>query len=433
MAAVLASALIALCIITSHASCSDPKRVSPNVLRFVTWNPGHPEVWKSIIAEFEKRNPGITVIREFGPSSSTSFHDMLAQKLRNRSPEVDVFFMDVIWVPEFAAAGWADPIDELLPPAEREQFLPGAIAANTCGGRLYGVPLFIDAGMLFYRSDLLRKYGYRPPATWQEMERQGLHIVREEARTGNDICVFSAQFKQYEGLVCVMQEFILGNNGRLFDPETRVPEIQMPAAIEAVRYVREHIIGRLAPRGVLTYQEPESLALFVQGRALFHRNWPYVWEIAGDPRRSRIAGRVGVTYLPRFPGGRSRSTLGGWQLGVSAFSRNRKMALGFIAFLTGAEIQKRFAIEAGRAPSRKELYRDREVLAANPQFKEMKTVFLNASPRPRTPLYPAVSDALQRYFSTALADPDASVEEEAGKAADRIRWIESMMRRSRAQ
>ncbi|MBN1533591.1 MAG: ABC transporter substrate-binding protein [Spirochaetes bacterium] len=395
-------------------------------LRFLSWNPDRPEVWNGIIEEYERRS-GTRIHMERAPSSSSALHDLLVQKLRNESPDIDVFFMDVIWVPEFAAAGWASPLEDVFPPTEREKFLPGTIAANTYGKVVYGIPLFVDAGMLYYRKDLLEEYGFSPPETWQEMVHQADTVVRGEAAQGNRIYGFSAQFKQYEGLLCVMQEFILSNGGAIMDPETGAPRFTDPAALEAVRYVRDECIGGAAPRGALTYEEPESMALFVQGRAVFHRNWPYVWSIAGDRTASRIAGRVGIARLPRFPGGRSCSTLGGWQLGISSFSRRRGEAARFILYLTGDEVQRRFAVETGRAPSRRALYGDRSVLAANPQFRDMKDVFLRAVPRPRTPLYPAVSNALQRYLSRVLAFPDTDIAAEAATARRRIEWIQSLL------
>ncbi|NIR14406.1 MAG: extracellular solute-binding protein, partial [Desulfobacterales bacterium] len=171
------------------------------------------------------------------------------------------------------------------------------------------------------------------------------------SRRGREIYGLSGQFKQYEGLVCDMMEFILSNNGYIIDPENGKPVIDSPKAVEAVHFVREKIIGHVAPRGVLTYQEPESLDLFVQGRAVFHRNWPYAWEVSNNPERSQIAGKVGIATLPHFPGGKSHATLGGWQLGISAYSRNKEAAWELVRFLSSERVQKISALKAGRAPT----------------------------------------------------------------------------------
>jgi multiple sugar transport system substrate-binding protein len=407
-------------------SCQKKGESDIATVRFVTWKPNQPEVWEEILRIFHEENPDLKVEREIGPHSSTAFHDLLTQKLKNRSKDVDVFLMDVIWPPEFAAAGWAMPLDSLFPLSERNAFLSGTILANTYDDKIYGVPFFIDSGMLFYRKDLLDKYGLKPPRTWHEMVDQASRIVREEARAGSEIYGFSGQFKQYEGLVCDMMEYILSNNGNILDPETGGPAIREKPSIEAVRFVRDEIIGKIAPVGVLTYQEPESLDLFVQGKAVFLRNWPYAWEVSNNPDKSRIAGKVGIAKLPFFEGGRSYATLGGWQIGISSYSQNKDAAWRFIQFLSSERIQKIYSIRSGKAPTRKVLYRDTDVLKANPHFVDMKEVFLSAYPRPKSPLYPALSHILQRYFSKAISSPDSNIEEEAKESSREIEKIVSL-------
>lgn len=408
------------------SGCKQKETGGKTTIHFVAWKPNIPGVQAEIIRQFELEHPDIKIVREVGPHSSTAFHDLLTQKLKNKSEDVDVFLMDVIWPPEFGAAGWAMPLDELFPPQERTKFLKGTVLANTYRGSIYGVPLFIDSGMLFYRIDLLRKYGFTPPGTWQEMVSQAGLIVSREAKEGNELYGFTGQFKQYEGLVCDMMEFILSNRGSILNAETERPELAQRPAIEAVDFVRKNIIGKTAPIGVLTYQEPESLDVFIQGKAVFHRNWPYAWQVSNDPERSRIAGKVGISKLPHFAGGKSYATLGGWQVGISSYSKNRKAAWEFVKFLTGEKAQKIFALKGGRAPTRKDLYEDPEILDTYPHFSDMKEVFLTAYPRPVTPLYPAVSNILQRYFSKAISSPDIDLENEAGEASKEIEKIIEM-------
>jgi len=404
----------------------DTGQGTKTAIHFVTWKPNIPEAWDEILKTFKEENPDIEIVREIGPHSSTAFHDMLTQKLKNRSEDVDVFLMDVIWPPEFGAAGWAMPLDELFPEEERKEFLEGTIIANTYGGHIYGIPLFIDSGMLFYRKDLLEKYRLPVPITWKQMVDTAEWIVREEKRQGNEIYGFTGQFKQYEGLVCDMMEYILSNGGYIIDPETGKIGLEEESTINAIKFVRDNIIGKIAPRGVLTYQEPESLDLFVQGKVVFHRNWPYAWEISNNPEKSKMAGKVGIARLPHFSGHESVSTLGGWQVGISSFTKNKEASWKFAKFLTSARVQKILALKAGRAPTRKILYEDSEILRSYPHFKEMKEVFLTAYPRPRTPLYPAVSNVLQRFFSRVISDPSLSIKKEAHSASEEIKKILSL-------
>ena len=414
---------LALTVVLIMPACKKKETSGTTTIRFVTWKPNQPAVWDDIIGSFEAEHPGIKVVRETGPHSSTGFHDLLTQKLKNKSPDVDVFFMDVIWPSEFAAAGWAAPLDSFFPSSEREKFLSGTVLANTYKGHIYGVPVFVDSGMLYYRKDLLEKYGFSPPKTWEAMVSQARKIVTGEAKSNIVMDGFSGQFKQYEGLVCDMMEYILSNGGNIVNPDTGKPEIGARPAVDAVRFVRDKIIGNIAPEGELTYEEPESLALFTQGKAVFLRSWPYAWEVSNDPSRSRIAGKVGIARLPHFPGGKSYSTLGGWQLAISSYSRNKEAAWTFIKYVTSRKIEKLLAIKAGFAPTRKALYDDADILKADPQFRSMKDVFVTAYPRPRSPLYPSLSNILQRFFSSAISDRNSDIEAQAQKASQEMEKI----------
>jgi multiple sugar transport system substrate-binding protein len=384
-------------------------------LRFVTWKWEAPQVLDQAIADFERQNPAVRIKREIGPHSSTQFHDLLTQKLKNRDTELDVFFMDVIWPAEFASAGWALPLDRFFPAAEQNKFLKAPIEANHYRGQIFGVPVFIDAGVLYYRKDLLQKYALSQPQSWPELVEQAKTILAREQDP--QLSGFSGQFKQYEGLICNMMEYIVSNNGSLWDAKRLVSTVDQPAAREAVRFVRDKIIGEITNRGVLAYEEPESLALFAQGRAIFHRNWPYAWKISNDPEQSRIAGKVGMMPLPPFPGGRGASTLGGWQLGVSRFSTKPDLAWRFVAFMTSKEIQKRIALFTGRGPTRLALYDDPELSAKIPQIKSLLETFKQAIPRPITPVYVPLSNVMQRYFSAALALPNSNIDQRAALAS----------------
>ena len=416
-------------LMTTLSGCGGESQDAKVVtLGFAAFRLNEPKAWEIVIQEFQKENPKIRIERETAPSSSTSFHALLTQKLRNQDPSIDVFLMDVIWPSEFAAAGWARPLDEFFPEAERKKFLEGPILANTYRGRIYGIPLFIESGLLYYRKDLLAQHGFRPPTTWEELANQAETILKAERTSQPTLRGYSGQFKQYEGLVCDMLEFVRSNGGALMSEAGDQTQIGDPRALKAVRFVRDRIIGRLAPRGVLTYQEPESLSLFMQGNAVFLRTWAYAWSLANDPERSKVPGRVGVAKLPHFEGGKSVSALGGWQMAVSRFSKHPEAAWKFVSFATSDAMQKVFSQAAGRPPTRKALYQDEEILKANPHFKEFFNIFLTAYPRPRTPLYPQVSNALQTYFSAALSDPSSDIEALASEAESNLNRILSLQK-----
>jgi multiple sugar transport system substrate-binding protein len=387
-------------------------------LVFLTWKPNQPAVWKTLINKFHQENPKIKIKLQLGPHSSTEYHAIVTQRLKNRDKNVDVFFMDVIWPPEFANAGWVKDISSRFPPQEQDKFLSGPIAANTYRNKIYGVPCYLGAGLFYYRKDLLHKYGLKVPKTWQEMIKQGKHILEKENAPG--LHTYSAQFKQYEGLVCDMLEFMWSNGGGVIDPKTGRTILDAPSALEAITFVRDQIIGKAAPKGALNYEEPESLDLFMQGKAVFHRNWPYAWSVANNPQKSNIAGKIGVGSLPAFEGHASASTLGGWQFGINRFSRYPEQAWRFLRFMTSHQSQKIMALEAGLAPTRRSVYTDSVVVQRMPHLQAFLPAFEKARPRPLSPIYPMISEELQRFFSRCIVSKDSDISKLARNASAKI-------------
>jgi multiple sugar transport system substrate-binding protein len=334
--------------------------------------------------------------------------------------------MDVIWPPEFANAGWALDLSGRFPPGERKKFLKGPVAANSYRGKVYGIPCYLGAGLFYYRKDLLEKYGFKAPETWEQMLMQGREIIKGERKEG--LHIYSAQFKQYEGLVCNMMEFVWSRGGDVFDKKDSSIIIGRPESMDAVRFVRDRIIGRAAPMGVLSYEEPESLELFIQGKSVFHRNWPYAWAVTNDDERSRVSNKVGVGSLPCFRGYEPASTLGGWQFGISKFSKHPAEAWRFISFMTSHRSQKILALDAGKAPTRISVYEDREVREKMPHLNRFLPAFKRARPRPLSPVYPMISQELQRFFSMALSSSDSDISSLAREAAGKIARIEKLAR-----
>ncbi len=393
----------------------------PTNIVFLTWKASQPQVWKGLIQKFHQENPGVRVKLQVGPHSSTEYHAIVTQRLKNKDASVDVFFMDVIWPPEFANAGWVLDLTPTFPRQQQTAFLSGPIAANTYRDKVYGVPCYLAAGLFYYRKDLLEKYDLRPPQTWDQMLSQGKTILKGQNEPGH--YVYSGQFKQYEGLVCDMMEFIWSNGGAVINSQTAQVTLAQPPALEAVLFVRDKIIGKAAPRGVINYEEPESLDLFIQEKVIFHRNWPYAWSIANDPRKSRIAGKVGVGSLPAFSGHTSASALGGWQFGINRWSRHRREAWRFVRFMTSHQSQKTLALRAGLAPTRRSVYQDPEVQKEMPHLKAFLPAFERARPRPPSPVYPMISQELQRFFSRSIVDQNSDIPALAEAASRRIQRL----------
>lgn len=357
---------------------------------------GDPRPLRDLLDRFEAENPGIRVKDETLPASSDEQHQFYVINLEGKSADFEVFSMDVIWVPEFARAGWLTDLSDLLPAAERDEFFPGPMKAVTWQGRPYAVPWYIDAGVLYYRRDILDKYGLATPRTWRDLVETARYVTaREKGLYG-----FIWQGKQYEGLVCNVLEYLWSNGGNVLSDGKVV--IDSAENIAALGFMHDLVAKYgVSPPLVTTAVEEPTRHIFGNGRALFMRNWPYAWNIF-EQKGSPVQGRVGVAPLPVFPGGEPASTLGGWQLGVNRYSRHPEAARRLVGFLTSPAAQKQLALTIGYKPSRRSLYRDRELREKQPFIAGLHDIFMEARPRPVTPYYMMITQVMQSEFSAAL-------------------------------
>jgi len=374
--------------------------------------PGERPFWMPLARDFERAHPGVTVDLIEGPQSTDLRENLYTASLLARDPSFDLVYMDVTWTSKFAAAGWLRPLEGAFPPQERDRWLPAAREAGMFRGRLYRVPVRTDVGLLYYRRDWLEGAGYAPPSTFDELVRVARALEDPPRRWG-----FVWQGKQYEGLVCDYLEVLTGFGGTWVDPATLEVGLDRPQAAAALEFlVRCRSVDPISPPGVATYQEEESRRLFQDGRAVFLRNWPYVWRLA-QREDSPIRGKIGAMSMVHAPGGRSAGTLGGWGLGVSAYSRRPDLAIAFIRHVTTLESQRVLCGETGYAPALIEAYRDSALLAANPFLDRIGRLHANAVARPAIARYALASDILQRHLSAALAggEPAARALREAAR------------------
>jgi multiple sugar transport system substrate-binding protein len=381
----------------------------------------NPEPLTRLLKRFEKENPGIFVKDEQLPASSDDTHQFYAINLEAKSTDFDVMAMDVIWIPEFGRAGWLEDVSGLLPQEQRSEFFDGPIAAVTLNNRVYAIPWYIDAGLLYYRKDLLDSFGFSPPRTWEQLVRISETILKRRP----DLYGFLWQGKQYEGLICNALEFMWSNGGAVLHGNEVV--LNTAQNREALSFLRDLIDPyKVSPEFVTTAVEDTTRQTFGNGKAIFMRNWPYAWNLFQKPG-SPVKGKVAISTLPSFDHHPSASTLGGWQLGVNRFSRNPEAARKLIAFLTSYESQKALAIEVGYQPTRKELYQDPELRRRQPYIADLYPVFENARPRPVTPYYMMISQVLQPEFSAVISrirTPEQALES-AQKQVEHILQIES--------
>ena len=271
--------------------------------------------------------------------------------------------------------------------------MPGPVQAVTFEGRVYAVPWFLDVGLLFYRSDLVP----RAPRTYAELRDMAKEAMARDPRLSG----FLWQGRQYEGLNCNVFEAVWGHGGELLRGG-RIA-LDTPEARAAVQWLREAIETGLSPRSVLSSAEEETRRAFQDGRAVFLRNWPYVWaevQTAGSP----VRGKVGFAPLPSATGAPGSGALGGWQLAVSARlpPERKRAAEKLVAFLTSHDAAVELALRYSRIPARRAVYDDARVRQGAPFIAALLPVALRARPRPVSPYYALASDAIQGELSAAV-------------------------------
>ncbi|OIO08561.1 MAG: hypothetical protein AUJ52_07960 [Elusimicrobia bacterium CG1_02_63_36] len=396
---------------------SEPGGSGPVVLRYLS-GPDIGGASAEIIKRFEAENPGIKVEMVEGPAATNIRENMYSTSFMGGEATYDLAYMDVVWVPKFAAQGWLRPLDDWFTPKMQTEFLPGDVLGSTYGGKIYRIPVQSDGGMLYYRKDLIAQAGLKPPKDWPDLVRIAKKLQNPPALWG-----YAFQGKQYEGLVCDYLELMWGNGGRVVGEDGKIL-VDSPEAIEALRWlvdaVRKHGIS---PEGVLTFQEEEARHLFQEGKAVFMRNWPYAWNLVNG-EGSPVKGKVGIMPMVGAEGRGGAATLGGWGWSISAYSKHPEEAWKFAQFATTVEMLKISYEKGGIIPARRSLFKDPEVLAKSPHFKELYDVLTDARPRPVHPMYARISDALQLHVSAALAGQETPEEAMKGAADEMRAFIE---------
>jgi multiple sugar transport system substrate-binding protein len=374
--------------------------------------PSERPFWEPIAREFERAHPGTRVRLVEGPQSTDLRENLYTASLLARDPSLDLIYLDVTWTPKFAAAGWLRPLDDRFTDEEKSRFLPAALAAGSYRGHLYRIPVRTDVGVLYYRADLLARAGRSPPRTLGELDAAARALQTPPATWG-----YVWQGKQYEGLVCDFVEILAGHGGFWVDPTTLEVGLDRPEAHAALAFLVAAVGPQpISPPGVTTYQEEESRRLFQEGRAVFLRNWPYVWRLA-QAEDSPVRGLVGVTAMPGVTPDIGVGTLGGWGLAVSSYSRSPELSLEFIRAATSLAGQRALCLPTGYAPARADAYDDPRLRAANPFLARLRAIHSRAVARPAIPRYALASDVLQRHLSAALAgvEPPESALAEAAR------------------
>ncbi|PLX29926.1 MAG: ABC transporter substrate-binding protein [Alphaproteobacteria bacterium] len=334
------------------------------------------------------------------PTGSSNRLAWVLQQLASKSSDIDVYQIDTTW------AGLLKdhlmPLSEHISKEQTDLYHQTLIQNNTIDGQLLALPWYVDIGLLIYRKDLLEKYQKDVPKTWDALAETAEYIQQKEREAGNKKIwgyVFTA--KAFEGLTCNVIEFIHSNAGQAAIGKDGTVTINTPENAEMFEKVKSWI-NKITPKGVLNYAEEDSRGVFQSGNAVFVRHWPYAVSLA-EADESPLKGKIGVASLPagKAPGSQSVSTLGGWQLGISKYSKRKENALKLVKFLTSKEELKERALSGNYYPPMLSLYEDTKVQDALPYWQKFLEAFQNIVARPSAQAKSKYNQVSSNIWNTA--------------------------------
>jgi trehalose/maltose transport system substrate-binding protein len=310
------------------------------------------------------KDTGIKVNVVPHPAASDQSYSQLVRAFSQKSSSIDVAMIDVVWPGAFAPY-----LVNLKPKLGKQSKLhiQSIVQNDTIGGKLVAMPWFGDYGILYYRTDLLKKYGYKtPPKTWNQLFTMARKIQTGEQKTNKNFYGFVFQGNAYEGLTCNALEWIASAGGGtlISGGKATINNAKARTILDAMRAQ----IGKTTPRGVTSYQEDQTEHAFDDGNAAFARNWPYQYGI-GATAGSKVKGKFSVTVLPHGATGKSVGTVGGWQLAVSKFSKRKDASIEFVRYMTSPAGEKFDALTNSNVPTIVSVAKDKAVRAKNPYLK----------------------------------------------------------------
>ena len=349
--------------------------------------------YKPGVKAFNKANPGATAKLVELPESADEQRTQLTQRLRAKSAECDVLGLDVIWTAEFAAQGWLMDASDVI--AQRKgEFIESTLDSASYSNKHWAIPYHSNAGFLYYRNDQVDQ----APESWED--------VYQQAQQQNGVIYQGAR---YEGLTVHFLELLYSAGGEVLSEDGQSVLVNSEQGKQVLQFMADGFKNGAVPKAVSTYKEEEARRAFESGKVTFMRNWPYAYGLG--QAAPKIKGKFDITPFPSYGGGEGAGVLGGFNLGVSAFSKNPGGALALVNYLTGAEHQL-FSATKANPPVRAETYDDAKAKKALPFADQLRQAITQAKPRPVSPVYQQISQAIYKNVHDAItgkAQPDAAL------------------------
>jgi multiple sugar transport system substrate-binding protein len=372
---------------------------------------------QGVITGWNTDHPGQKVTLLLLPEAANDQLAQLVANLQAKSDLYDVIDMDVIWTAEFASNGWIIPLPQSQFPLG--DFLKPAVDTAMYQGRLYAVPDYSNADLLYYRKDILAKAGKQPPTTWAQLQQLAKTVAPRYGLYG-----YAGTFAPYEGLTVNFAAAVQSAGGSILSPEGTKVTVNSAKALQGLEFLVDGFRQGWIPKVTLSYEEQSSQDAFAAGKFLFLDNWPDVYAALSVPGpENKVHGKFGVAALPG-PDGMGSSSLGGANLAISTYSQHQRTALDFIKYMTNLDNERQMLEQGSFPPVWTKLYTDKGLIRRYPYLPVLEQAINSAQPRPAITNYDQASLAISSTVYEALTQqkqPQQALTEMAGQLTQIIR------------
>ncbi len=361
-----------------------------------------PDLMRKLFDEYQKANPNVKIDIETGGATSELQRQYLSTVLNAKDSAIDIYLIDIVNPAQYFSAGWLEPLDAYVGNAATamKPYLPVYAQSNVVNGKVAAMPAFADAMFMYYRKDLLDKYGIKEPKTWDELAVAAKKI--QDGEKNPNLQGLSIQGAPIEGAVCT---FLLPywSQGKAFNDAAGKMTLDKEAATKGMDMWLKLVDQGVMKKNIAEVTTPATVNEFKAGQVAFAINWGFAWDRFKDDADSQVKGKVGVMPLPSMAGGKSATCVGGWQWAVSAFSKSKAESAKLVQFLASTNSSKFLAAEGSLLPTIQSVYTDADVIKQVPWFKDAANVVTAGQARPISAQYGQVSDAIRTTTSAILA------------------------------
>ena len=360
-----------------------------------------PDLMRKLFDQYQAQNPGVMIEIETGGATSELQRQYLSTVLNAKDTAIDIYMIDIVNPAQYFNAGWLEPLDSYVGgPKALQPYLPVYSQANLVNGKVAAMPAFADAMFMYYRKDLLDKYGIKEPKTWDELVDSAKKVL--DAENNPNLQGLSIQGAPIEGAVCT---FLLPywSLGKQFNDAAGKLTLDKDTAVKGLDMWLSAVDKGVMKKNIAEVTTPITVNEFKAGQVVFAINWGFAWDVFKDAPDSQVKGKVGVMPLPAMAGGKSATCVGGWQWAVSAFSKNKQAAADLVKYMSTPQASTFLAVEGSLLPVFQNVYTDKTVLEKAPWFKDAANVIIAGQARPISSQYGQVSDVVRTNTNAALA------------------------------